>query len=82
MNLIKTPVFPQIWNRSSMPRITACQLLSCQVSVSLIDAIVYITYQPVLSNLWQKSIDHLPKSYSGARTAGTDPCYDFILVDG
>ena len=46
------------------------------------DAIVYITYQPVLSNLWQKSIDHLPKSYSGARTAGTDPCYDFILVDG
>ena len=48
----------------------------------LIDAIVYIRYQLVLSNGWQKSIDHLPKSYSGARTAGTDPCYDFVSVDG
>ena len=54
--------------------LSAAQLPSqCQF-----DAIVYITYQHVLSNLWQKSIDHLPKSYSGARTAGTDPCYDFI----
>ena len=48
----------------------------------LIDAIVYISYQPVSSNWWQKYIDHLPKSYSGARTAGADPCYDFVLVDG
>ena len=48
----------------------------------LIGAIGLYLLSACLEQLMAKSIDHLPTSYSGARTAWTDPCYGFVLVDG